>query len=218
MKNSNSTIEALPRVQRIKALLFVCFLLIIATVGMTACSSGGNQTSGAAKSSEHLKATYPAANMENYKDMEGVESVFVDVTVKDVQELMKNKETFALFASFESCPWCNLLVSHLNRVAKERGETIAYLDTRKDPSWASNIDIDDYDIFIELFGEYLEPDEAGIPHLYVPMLYFIKDGQAVSARNGVHPEIESADQVLSNELIKKLEADLGSYFDQIEEE
>ena len=215
MKKIISTKGVVPRIQRIKALVFVCFLLVFVISSLASCGSGGSEATGAEKTSEYLKATYPAANMENYRDMEGIESFFVDVTVKDVQELMQKKETFVLFASFETCPWCNLLISHLNQVAKERGLTIAYLDTRKDSSWSSNIDIDDYDIFIELFGDSLEPDAAGIPHLYVPMLYFIKDGQVVGARNGVHPEIDSPDQVLTDELIAKVKADLESYFDQI---
>ena len=201
-----------PKNQRHRALVFVCFLIIGIMTFLSACG-GGN--SGGSEVKNPL-ADYPPASMENYRDMEGVKTDFVDITVKDIEKLMKDKATFAFLASFETCPWCNQLLFHLNEVAQERGVTLGYLDTRKNPEWNSNIDIDDYDIFVELFGDYLSPDEAGIPHLYVPMLIFIKDGQVVNTRNGVLPEIESADQVLTEEIKANLKADLGTYFDSLQ--
>jgi hypothetical protein len=61
---------------------------------------------------------------------------------------------------------------------------VGYVDTRRDPSWSSNIDIDDYDLFVEKFSDYLDYDDNGIKHLYTPHVFFIKNGETVFEHSG----------------------------------
>lgn len=135
---------------------------------------------------------YPASDLSGYAGLEGYEGelVFYDLTVKDIQQRMENGDSFAFIAAFSGCPWCNLCIAQLNDAALAEDMHVGYLNTRLDPSWTSNIDIDDYDIFVELFGDYLREDDDGILHLYTPHVFFIKDGQVVAEHSST---VEGAD-------------------------
>ena len=135
---------------------------------------------------------YPVSDMSGYPAFEGFggELVFYDLTVADIQQRMENGDSFAFIAAFSGCPWCNLCIAQLNDAALAEGMHVGYLNTRLDPSWTSNIDIDDYDIFVELFGDYLREDDDGILHLYTPHVFFIKDGQVVAEHSS---PVEGAD-------------------------
>ena len=117
------------------------------------------------------------------------ESLFVDVTVADAQKLLEEKATFVWFASFSECPWCNAVLPYLTQAAAENSCRIGVLDTRKDPAWKNNTEIDDYDLFLELCGEYLDTDEEDKPHLYVPHVFFIRNGEVVYQHQGALPEM-----------------------------
>ena len=130
---------------------------------------------------------FPMSDLSGYPAFEGYEGeyVFYDLTVADIQQLMDNGETFCFIAAFSRCPWCNLVITHLNETALAEGVQVGYLNTRLNPEWSSNIDIDDYDVFVELFGDYLREDDEGILHLYTPHVFFIKEGQVVYERSSV---------------------------------
>ncbi|MDO4415100.1 MAG: hypothetical protein Q4C20_08470 [Erysipelotrichaceae bacterium] len=123
--------------------------------------------------------SYDKSDMSGYEGFEDTDHVFVDLEVKDVYERMNRKETFAVYFGFAKCPWCIAALPVLNEEAKAAGVRVGYVDTRKDPSWESNLDLADYDLFLEMFGEYLDYDDDGIKHLYTPHVFFIKDGTVV---------------------------------------
>lgn len=125
------------------------------------------------------------ADMSGYKYLEDDSPAFYEMTVQSMKEQIDEGNAFAVYFGFDDCPWCNEAVPVLNQTAKECGETVGYVDTRKDSSWQSNTDIDGYDLFIEIAGEYLKPDEEGVPHLYAPTVIFFRDGKIVSFCEGL---------------------------------
>lgn len=151
-------------------------------------------------------SAYPIADMSGYAGLDGYEKdlMFSEVTVIEIEKLIDEKETFAFFASFSTCPWCNALIPYLNDAALESGVRLGYLDTRKKNDWTSNTEIDDYDRFVALFGSYLEEDEDGEPHLYVPHFFVIKKGEVVYEHQGLIPSIEEPDDALSEEQKQEL--------------
>lgn len=167
--------------------LTTILILVLATLSLAACGCS-NKTDP----SEAL-ADFPAADISGYTGLAGYtgENPFVEVTVKDVHEMVEKKSTFALFVSYKSCPWCNAVIEELCEVAAEENIKIANIDTRKNPEWKSNLDIDDYDLFVEIFGDYLQYDTDGIKHLYVPHMFFVKDGAVVYEHQGAIPEMGS---------------------------
>ena len=175
--------------------IFTILLLAIAMLALTACSTKEGET-------KHLLDAFEASDMSGYEGLSDYSGPlpFVDVTVKDIQKLMEDKESFVLFVSFPKCPWCNAVIEQFTEVAAEEssgskgssvGKKIACLNTRKNPEWESNLEIDDYDVFVELFGDYLEYDSNNIKHLYVPHVFFIKDGEVVYEHQGAIPAMGS---------------------------
>ena len=151
---------------------------------------------------------------ESMADYEG-ESRMVDTTVKEIDELMSSGESFVFFASYDDCPYCNRILPYLNDAVTDADTYCGFLDTRKDPDWMTNMDIDDYDLFVKRFGKYLDEDENGDKHLYTPDLYVIKDGKVVSEHQGVIEGADDPEQPLTSsqeeelrELLKNMLAEL----------
>ena len=135
---------------------------------------------------------------------QGGESRFVDTTVAEIDQLMKDKESFVFLAAYEDCQYCDLLMPYLNEALADKGTYAGYLDTRKDPSWSSNTDIDDYDLFCKRFGRYLEKDENGNLHLYTPDIYVIKKGRVVAEYQGVVEGADDPENALTSAQEKEL--------------
>lgn len=165
--------------------LNIIILIAIICLAMAACG-----TSGGDNAPDPL-AGFTASDMSGYEGLAGYEGElpFVDVTVADIHKMKEAGETFAVFFSYKDCPWCNAVIKEFTDAANEARAKVASIDTRKNPAWASNLDIDDYDVFVEDFGDYLEYDSNGIKHLYVPHVFFIKDGEVVSEHQGAIPSM-----------------------------
>ena len=175
----------------------ICTLAVLAMVLLAACTAKPDPA--------RTYDGYPVSDLSGYEGLEGYDGdlMFYDLTVKDIQERMANGDSFAFIAAFANCPWCNLCIAQLNDAALAEGVHVGYLNTRSNPNWTSNIDIDDYDIFVELFGDYLREDDNGILHLYTPHVFVIKDGQVVAEYSGT---VDGADpsQPLSEEQSQEL--------------
>lgn len=148
--------------------------------------------------------SFPKSDMSGYEGFEDQDHVFYDLDVRDVYDLMNKGETFAVYFGFEQCPWCVAALPVLNEEAKAAGMKTGYVDTRKHPSWQSNIDIDDYDLFVEMFGEYLDYDDNGIKHLYTPHVFFVKDGKTVYEHNGTVEDHVAYERPMSAEELSLL--------------
>ena len=154
-------------------------------------------------------SAFDHSDMSGYVGLDGYqledELPFVDVTVQDIHKLIEEKCTFALFISFADCPWCNAVIKYFAEVCAEQHHAfghdilVASMDTRKNPAWQSNLDIDDYDLFVEDFYDYLEYDSDNIKHLYVPHVFFIKDGAVVYEHQGAIPAMGSDPNMVLSE-------------------
>jgi len=192
---------------KLTALAAICVLLM----ALVACGSKAESDIPDAFAGKDKSIVLGYESMENYSG----DIMFRDTTVKEVAEKMDAGETFVVFASFENCPWCNLLIPYLNDAAAEAGVTVGYIDTRANPEWSNNMDIDDYDLFVEKFGKYLKEDDDGKPHLYTPDTYFIKNGKIVAQHVGVTPGVENPSDPLTSEQEEKLRKDLANEFSKL---
>lgn len=166
--------------KRVFVIAMACTLLLCA------CACTAAQSTAAPKPAATSENGFPMSDMSGYAALEGYASdlQFYDLTVKDIERLMADGKSFAFVAAFASCPWCNLCITQLNDAALAEGVQVGYLNTRLNSDWKSNIDIDDYDTFVALFGNYLKADENGIPHLYTPHVFVVKDGVVAGEHEG----------------------------------
>lgn len=103
-------------------------------------------------------------------------SLITEVTTKDVLSAINDGHAFVALFGYSKCPDCQKTVPTLMESAEEHGETIKYVNTRSNPEWDSNTDIDDYDELCDVIGDYLPKDTDGAPHLQVPTVVFVKNG------------------------------------------
>ena len=148
----------------------LCLLMIAAVLALllTACGS----------TDEPTEAGSPCP-LEHYPAAEGGDGRLRIMTVKDVIAEMDAGHSFAVYFGFSSCPSCQAARPALIAATIEYDQILGYVDTRADPAWTSNMDIDDYDLFVERFGDYIPLDENGLKHLYVPHVFFIRDGTVI---------------------------------------
>ena len=144
------------------------------------------------------------ADMSEYELFdENEDYVYVKSNVKEMYDKMNNHDTCIYYYGFARCPWCRDLMPILNEAAKKTNiDHIYYVDTRENSEWKSNIDIDDYDLFVEKAGEYLELDENNIKHLYTPFVILIKEGNIISTISA--PDYDAHEEKISDELKEEL--------------
>lgn len=150
---------------------------------------------------EKFKEEYEALNEE-------WESVYVEVpedveiTYLDEKELISFLEngTGILYFGWQSCPWCRNALPALMEVAVDYGQSIHYFN----PKVIRSSENETYQFLMEYLDEYLSSDENGTKKLYVPDVYFLKDGQVM----GHHLDtVESQDdpyEPLTNEQFAEL--------------
>lgn len=84
--------------------------------------------------------------------------------------------TGVIYLGFPGCPWCRNIIPVLFEVAKENNiNTIYYANPRE----IKSDNADNYEKIKTMLSEYLEENEEGVKTLYVPDVYFIKDGKIV---------------------------------------
>lgn len=183
-------------------LLATFFALSLST--LTSCrttKTGADGSPAADKADMSAYATYDEA--EDY--------VFVKSDIQDMKRRADNKETFVIYFGFARCPWCRDLMPVLNEAAKKTGnKTVYYADTRANKEWKSNIDMDDYDLLVDMAFDYLPYDENNIKHLDAPTVYFVKAGKIQEAVFA--PEYDATKETIPDSLREKLMADLTKAF------
>ncbi len=153
--------------------LFMALLMITATaVSASACLLP--------KKTDQIPGT--KADMSGYRGFDDADHVFVDTTIQDVRKAMDEGKTFTVYFGFSHCPWCIEAVPVLNEEAKKYDQKVYYICSRPKGTETSNTQMPDYDLVVDTFGPYLSTDkDTGVgPRLYVPNVFFIKDGKVVA--------------------------------------
>lgn len=195
-----------------------CAALSIALfVACAGCASPGLSSSQEQDSAStvHVVGTYEQADLSGYpcfRDSRRPMATYRNVTVPDVEKEIEAGSTFVLFVGYEDCPWCNALLPSLDEAAAWHGVPMLYIDARANPAWKSNMDIDGYDTFVSLFGNRLQTDGDGRKHLYVPHVFFVKDGVVAEDHTGTVPSQENPGDALTQGERDELEGVLDGKF------
>lgn len=113
-----------------------------------------------------------------------VDNVYKYVTIKEAIELFKSEKA-VIFFGFKECVWCQEYAPILNDYAKENKiETIYYVDIKADR--ANNTE--EYQTLVKLLDKYLLKDDNGNKRIYVPDVYFVKDGKILGHNNDTSTE------------------------------
>ena len=195
------------------AVLAIALSMLVCVLMTVSCSSKGGDESEYSGPFDGREE----ADLSGYESMEDYsgEIMLVDTTVAEMDELMDAGESFVVFFSYEDCPYCNRLMPYLNEAAEKAGVKVGYIDTRSNPEWMSNMDIDGYDIVTKRLKKYLSKDEDGKLHLYTPDMYFIKGGKVADRHEGVTEGADDPSEELTSSQEETLMKDLAASFEAI---
>ena len=127
-----------------------------------------------------FKSEYEALNDENVKIEISKNNPIQYVNIDKVFEIFENK-TGVIYFGFPGCPWCRNMLPILFEAAKNNNIDIIYYFNPKEIRSSDN---DDYNKLISILNHYLKENEAGEKTLYVPDVYFVKEGQIVGHHLG----------------------------------
>ena len=139
------------------------------------------------------------SDMKDYIALFDEDHVFYDLDVETMVNAMKEKKTFVAYFGYPACEWCIEAVPILNQAAKENEMQVGYINTRSNPEWQKNTDIDNYDLLISTVGEYLEYDSDGVRHLYTPSVFFIREGKVIGFHEGTVENHNARNRAMSEE-------------------
>jgi predicted bacteriocin transport accessory protein len=195
-----------------KVLILIIFLLLI---GCTAKESSVNNNLDSKDNNpieNDSKDDNPIENdIEKMKEeYESLNGTSVEVTIdskaslkyldsSEIIDFVKNS-TGILYIGYPTCPWCRNIIPVLLNVGINNNETIYYVNSKK----LKQDDIDVYNELINLLGDYLRVDSQGNKVLYVPDVYFIKDGKIVGHHLGSVSSQTNPKELLNDEQKQEL--------------
>lgn len=155
----------------------ICFLLI-------GCGTKNTITNDI----EKFKEEYESQNEQTEITLTiDIDSSLKYLTVEQANQMLE-EQTGILYLGYPTCPWCRNIVPILLEVAKENHMTIFYVNTKE--ARANLEQSDQFSKLISLLSEYLNEDESGNKVLYVPDIYFVKNGKIIGHHLG---SVESQD-------------------------
>lgn len=191
--------------------LAIIFLIVFAIILYFILSDKPLDTTGdALKFKEEYELVNQNINAVQINISEDNPIVYLE-KYEDLDKKLKNKEAFILYLGFPTCPWCRNIIPVLFDCAKENNiDKVYYINVRE----LKNLD-DDYKSLRNLIDEYLEEDEDGIKTLYVPEVFFFKDGKIIghhlgSVESQVNPIVS-----LTSEQISELKSIYNNYITKI---
>lgn len=159
------------------------------------------------------------ADMSGYESFMETDHNYIDVTMSDVNEMFKNKETFVAYFGFSTCPWCIEILPLLNQAAQESEMNVQYVNIRSDGVEKENdIRVDtnkDYLEFVEIVKDTLGTTEDGTKRLFVPFVYFVKDGEIVDYREGTFENHDAKERKMTSEEMVELTDIYRTGFDKL---
>ena len=118
-----------------------------------------------------------SADMSAYEGFTETNNQYVQISMQEAADNIKNKESGIFYFGYPTCPWCIEAVPVMNEIAKELHKTIYYVNT----SEAKDSERDALKAAAPGLWQ-LGPD--GKDHFYVPQTIVIVEGEIVSANMG----------------------------------
>ena len=154
-----------------------------------------------------FKSEYEALNNENVKIEISENNPIKYLSIEEVFNFFENK-TGVIYFGFPGCPWCRNMIPVLFNSAKNNNvDTVYYFNPRE----IRSSDNEDYNKLVNILNEYLTENENGEKTLYVPDVYFVKDGKIV----GHHLGTVNSQSDPTIELTSEQKQELNDIFDEL---
>lgn len=165
----------------------VLFLLLIGLVLITGCS---------------VKKTDDLSSAERFAIEYSIskDNPFEYVTIDQVLDILENKSGIIFFGNSD-CEWCVASVKILNQALTYKNVDKVYY---YNPKNIREKNTEKYKKLIELLGDNLEKDENGEAYLYLPDVYFVKNGKIIGHNNDTATMSGTVDEAMNDKNKKEL--------------
>lgn len=154
---------------------------------------------------------------ESLNDTENAVVVNIDddnnikyLSIKEVFDFF-NKGTGVIYFGFPGCPWCRNMLPVLINSAKQNNTQIYYFN----PKEIRNADNQDYEKLVSILSNYLTENDAGVKTLYVPDVYFVKNGEIMGNHLGTVSTQQDPHVILTDDQKQELLEIYNNLFDLI---
>lgn len=139
---------------------------------------------------------------------------YLDISLADSLKLL-TKGTGVIYYGFATCPWCVDIVPILDEVAKSNNQKVYYVDVRKGGADLRVDDNKDYMAVVDYLKGYLKLDDNKKPRLYVPHIFFVKDGKVVGEHANTIGDHNAKERELTTEERAQIVTILNDLFAKI---
>ncbi len=121
---------------------------------------------------QRFKQEYEELNSSSVNMQISEQNPIKYATINEIFDVLENK-TGIVYFGFPGCPWCRNMLPVLLEFAKNNDiDTIYYLNPRE-------VSDEEHSKLIDTLKDYLETNANGDLTLYVPDVYFVKDGKII---------------------------------------
>ena len=206
--------------------IILSLLIVLSVFTLTSCGDKEVKNTDAIKFKEEYEKLNGKKNSNGvtYREVEiDEDNPFVFATAEEIQEKIDNKETFAVYFGFNSCPWCRSIITTLVEVADDLNiEKIYYVDVldirdtyelnsknkpekTKDGSEGYNEIINSLESVLSdytLTTEKGKTVKVGEKRIYAPNLVSVVDGKAQKLNTGISEMQTDSMMELTDEMKK----------------
>ena len=206
--------------------VILSLLIVLSVFTLSSCGKKEVKNTDAIKFKEEYEKLNGEKNRNGvtYREVEiDEENPFVFATAEEIQEKIDNKETFAVYFGFNSCPWCRSIITTLIEVADDLNiEKIYYVDVldirdtyelnsknkpekTKDGSEGYNELINSLASVLSdytLTTEKGKNVQVGEKRIYAPNLVSVVDGKAQKLNTGISEMQTDSMMELTDEMKK----------------
>lgn len=144
-----------------------------------------------------------SADMSEYDGFDDKHNAFVEISMDEAIEMYQNKQTGIIYFGFPNCPWCLEAIPLLNEVALKHEAIVYYVRTR-DKDHNLLYDDEDKKLLFPYMEDFLDRNDEGELHLFVPFVVAIKDGITLNAHLGTLDSHDPNERKMNEEEVTTL--------------
>ena len=176
-------------------------LILTALLTLVSCGKQEQEVDKTVTITNSVELNTYDADMSGYKWLYDSEPAFTEITLEESIRIFKEEGSGILYYGYVGCPWCERAVPILNKVAKETGVTVYYINVHFQTTMEA------YNELMTYISPILEKDSEGEPVFKVPEVIAVKDGEITDHHLALVEDfkIENDDSQMSDSQKKELE-------------
>ena len=142
-------------------------------------------------------------DMSAYEGFDDQQNAFVKSDMDEAIDIFQSKRSAILYFGFAKCPWCIEALPIMNEAAKSVERSIYYVETR---DLERNLLYNDEQKkkIVSYLYDYLDTNDKGEKHLFVPFVVVVKEGIVTSAHLGTTESHDAKERKMTQKEQKQL--------------